>query len=165
VKDGWGCFCCHMTPPTNMAVNWWACVTGLLLMAFAIFFCRFLVVHISPTRTGESEQSPPAEPHADGRHIHTTGLLPGSFETLLSLPRCHAAFGTMPHITRSLFDVHRTLPLFAPRTPRVEFWRGRGTTSIRKDIKVKLSRYRHADDKRERICSSYSFLTSALDGG
>jgi hypothetical protein len=30
-------------------------------------------------------------------------------------------------------------------------------------IKVKLSRYRHACDKEERIYSSYSFLTSALD--
>jgi hypothetical protein len=31
-------------------------------------------------------------------------------------------------------------------------------------VKLKLSRYRHAGDKGERKYSSYSFLTSALDG-
>jgi hypothetical protein len=32
-------------------------------------------------------------------------------------------------------------------------------------VKVKLSHYCHAGAKEERCCSSYSFLTSALDGG
>jgi hypothetical protein len=32
-------------------------------------------------------------------------------------------------------------------------------------VKVKLSRYRHAVAKWESKCSSYSFSTSALDGG
>jgi hypothetical protein len=32
-------------------------------------------------------------------------------------------------------------------------------------LKVKLSHYHHAGDKRERKYSSYSFLTLALDGG
>jgi len=32
-------------------------------------------------------------------------------------------------------------------------------------LKVKLSRYHHAGAKRERKCRSYSFFTSALDGG
>jgi hypothetical protein len=32
-------------------------------------------------------------------------------------------------------------------------------------VQVKLSRYGHADAKGVRKCSSYSFLTSALDGG
>jgi hypothetical protein len=30
---------------------------------------------------------------------------------------------------------------------------------------VKLSRYRHIGAKRDRKCNSYSFLTSAVDGG
>jgi hypothetical protein len=38
---------------------------------------RFLVVHISPTRTGELKQSPPAEPYAGGRHTYD-GVLPGA---------------------------------------------------------------------------------------
>jgi hypothetical protein len=32
------------------------------------------------------------------------------------------------------------------------------------EVKVKLSHYCHASDKGERSCSSYSFLTSALEG-
>jgi hypothetical protein len=32
-------------------------------------------------------------------------------------------------------------------------------------IEVKPSRYRQAGDKGDRKCSSYSFFTSALDGG
>jgi hypothetical protein len=47
-------FCWRMVPPTNRAVNWNACIAGLLLMVLTILFCRLLVVHISPTRTEAS---------------------------------------------------------------------------------------------------------------
>jgi hypothetical protein len=36
---------------------------------------------------------------------------------------------------------------------------------IKVKCKVKLSRYRHVGAKRERRYSSYSFMTSALEGG
>jgi hypothetical protein len=48
-----GCFRWYVAPPTNRAVNWTAYIIGLLYMAFALFFCAFLMVHISPTRTGD----------------------------------------------------------------------------------------------------------------
>jgi hypothetical protein len=68
-------------------------------MAVVSFFGRFLVVHISPTRTRELK-SAPAEPNAGGRHPYD-GVLHGapkvSFATLLSPHQCHGALGTMPH--------------------------------------------------------------------
>jgi hypothetical protein len=87
------------------------------------FFCRFLVVHISPTRTGELKSSP-AEPHTGGRHTYDRvlpGAPKGSFVTLLSPPQCHADFDTMPHTLASVDQSHvcrpRTLPL--PRRGRL----------------------------------------------
>jgi hypothetical protein len=55
------------------------------------------------------EQSPPAELHAGGRHTDD-GVLSdapnGSFATLLSPPKCRAAFGTMPHTLDSVDQSH-----------------------------------------------------------
>jgi hypothetical protein len=75
-------------------------------MAFAILFsCRCLVVHISPTITGELKQSPPTEPHEGGRHTYDR-VLPDaskeSFMTLLPPPQCHATFGTMRYTLASV---------------------------------------------------------------
>jgi len=48
---------------------------------------------------GENIRSPSTEPHADGRPTYS-GVRPGpprgSLMTLLSLPQCHAALGTIP---------------------------------------------------------------------
>jgi len=47
---------------------------------------------------GKNIRSPSTEPHADGG-LYTMGcdLVPhGDHLTLLSLPQCHAAFGTIP---------------------------------------------------------------------
>jgi hypothetical protein len=74
-KDVWCCFCCDVAPPTQRAVNWRPCSTGLLLMAFAIFPCVFLVVHISPTRTGELDSDHQQSPmRVEG--VHMTGCCP-----------------------------------------------------------------------------------------
>jgi hypothetical protein len=76
--------------------------------------CRFLVVHINSTRTGEL-QSPQQSPmSAEG--IYATGcLLPcapkGSFATLLPPPQCHAAFGTFASVDQNPLCRPRTLPL------------------------------------------------------
>jgi hypothetical protein len=84
---------------------------------FSSFCCRFIVVHISPTRTWDL-RSPPAEPHAGGR-LSYDGVLPGaakgSFATLLSPPlQCHSAFSTMPFTLSSVDQSpvcrSRTLP-------------------------------------------------------
>jgi hypothetical protein len=51
-------------------------ITGLLLLAFAIFYsCIFLVVHISPTRTGESN-SHHQQSLTRVESVHTTGCCP-----------------------------------------------------------------------------------------
>jgi hypothetical protein len=96
-----------------------------------VIFCRFVAVHISPARTGELKESPPAEPHASGRHTYDgvlRGVPKGSLGTLLPPPQCHAALGTMPHtfvsVGQSPFCRPRTLRLSSTRTPRVWFCRG-----------------------------------------
>jgi hypothetical protein len=74
-------------------------------MAFdTFFFCRFFVVHISLTRTGELTI----------HHLHSpiqvegicTTVLPGDskgpFAILVSPSRCHATFSTMPHTLAAL---------------------------------------------------------------
>jgi hypothetical protein len=77
------------------------------------------------------EQSPPAEPHAGGRHTDD-GVLSdapnGSFATLLSPPKCRAAYGTMPHTLESVDQSHicrhRTLrPSSRCLTPRIQWIR------------------------------------------
>jgi hypothetical protein len=91
------------------------------------------VVHVSSTRTGES-QFPPAEPHAGGRRTHN-GVMPGdpkgSFATLLSPPQCRAAFGTMPDtlatVDHSLVCRSRTVP--SPRRGRLGLDFGEETVS------------------------------------
>jgi hypothetical protein len=56
--------------------------------------------------------------------------------------------------TRSRYDLSSYLSsIFSTRCTRNEA-----------PVKVRLSRFRHAGDKGERRYSSYSFLTSALDG-
>ena len=64
-----------------------------------VYVCRgpqkgALLIH-----TGKNIRSPSTESHADGKPTYT-GLRPGSarglLTTLLSLPHCHAAFGTIP---------------------------------------------------------------------
>jgi hypothetical protein len=98
-------------------------------MAFATY-CRFIVVNISHTRTGELKLLPSAEPHASGRHTYNRvlGSQKGSFATLLSPPQCHAAFGTMPHtlasVDQSPVSHPRMLVSSMTRMPRVGFWRG-----------------------------------------
>jgi hypothetical protein len=91
--------------------------------------CRFLMVHISRTRTGELVTT--SRVPWGGGHTHDgvlPGALKGSFATLLSPPQCHAAFGTMPHtlaaVDQSPVCRLRTLPLSATGTPSVVFWRG-----------------------------------------
>jgi hypothetical protein len=67
--------------------------------AIAICSCRFIVVHITPTRSGELAS------HAGGGHTYD-GVLPcapkGSSLTLLAPPQCHEALGTMPHTLVSM---------------------------------------------------------------
>jgi hypothetical protein len=46
----------------------------------------------------------------------------------------------------------------------ITYHRKRLSRHVRTSNKAKSSRYSHADDKRERNYSSYSFLTSALEG-
>jgi hypothetical protein len=96
----------------------------------SFFPCRFLVIHISSTRTGKlnshHQQSPmPVE------CIHTTGCCPVPRRDHLRHcypPQCHAAFGTMPHILASVNHSPvcrpRTLPSSAMRTPMFGFWTG-----------------------------------------
>ena len=63
----------------------------------------FIYVCQSPKRNPPMKRgktlSLSTEPHADGRPTYN-GVRPGSrrgsFKTLLSLPQCHAAFGTIP---------------------------------------------------------------------
>jgi hypothetical protein len=76
------------------------------------FFCSIYV----PREPG-NKQSPPAEPHAGGRHRYD-GVLPGapkgSLATLPSPPQCHAALSTIPHtlasVDQSLGRRPKTLP-------------------------------------------------------
>jgi hypothetical protein len=74
----------------------------------------FLVVPISPTRTGELNSHHQQSP----MRVTYDGVLPGApkgpFVTLLSPPQCHAAFGTMPH---TLASVDQS-PVCRPRTLR-----------------------------------------------
>jgi hypothetical protein len=84
-----------------------------------------LVVHYRSTRTGE-HKSPPAEPHAGGRHWYD-GVLPGtpkgSLATLLSPPQCHATLGTIPHTLASV-DLCPVRPLMTWPPPPPP-WQGR----------------------------------------
>jgi len=53
----------------------------------------------SPHTYRKNIRSPSTEPHADGRPTYNgvrSCSLRGSLRTLLSLPQCHAAFGTIP---------------------------------------------------------------------
>jgi hypothetical protein len=109
-----------MCDPVSVAI-WHLLQIGLaaevvLLMSLQFFFCRFFVVHVSPSVTRELK-SPAAEPHAGGRHTHTYDrVLPGApkgpFVTLLSPPQCYADFVTMPH---TLASVDQS-PVCRPRT-------------------------------------------------
>jgi hypothetical protein len=73
-KDVWGCFYCHLAPSKNRAFNW-ARITGLILIFFVPFFCIFLAVHVSTTRTGELNSHHQQSPiRVEG--IHTTGCCP-----------------------------------------------------------------------------------------
>jgi hypothetical protein len=84
---------------------------------FANFPCRILAVHISPIRTWELNSLHPQSP--TWMEDTYDGELPGapkeSFAALLSLPQCHAAFGTMSHTLASVDQSPvcrpRTLPL------------------------------------------------------
>jgi hypothetical protein len=78
---------------------------------FTIFSCGFLVVHVSPTRTGELNS------HCQQSLMQVNaGVLPsapiGLFATLLLPPQWHAAFGMMPH---TLASVDQS-PVCRPRT-------------------------------------------------
>jgi hypothetical protein len=95
-----------------------------------IFFCRFLVVNISPTTTGELAPHHLQSPSAGGRQDAAL-YLKGPFETLQSPSQCLAAFGMMFHtlasVDHSLVGGNRTSPL-APFLDEVayflNFWRG-----------------------------------------
>ena len=69
-----------------------------------LFIHSFIYVCWSPQKgaflhMGKNIRSPSMEPHTDGRPTYN-GVRPGSpkelLMTLLSLPKCHAAFGTIP---------------------------------------------------------------------
>ena len=64
-----------------------------------IYICRSPPKMSPPTKYGENIRSPSTEPHADGRPTYNgvrPGFPRGSLTTLVSLPRCHAAFSTIP---------------------------------------------------------------------
>jgi hypothetical protein len=107
-------------------------------MAFAILFsCRCLVVHISPTITGELKQSPPTELHEGGRHTYDR-VLPdapkGSFMTLLPPPQCHATFGMMRYTlarwARALFAILWHNPSLWQGSVGLEFGWGHENISV-----------------------------------
>jgi hypothetical protein len=64
-----------------------------------IYVCQSPHYGALPRKTGENIWSPSTEPHTDGRPTYN-GVQPGSpsglLTTLLSLPQCHAALGTIP---------------------------------------------------------------------
>jgi hypothetical protein len=93
-----------------------------------LFSCKFLVVHISTTRTEVLTIYHPPQPHVSGRHDRVVPSAPkGSFMILLSPPQCHAAFGTMTHTLASVDQspvlCPRTSRPTATRMPGVGFWR------------------------------------------
>jgi hypothetical protein len=71
-----------------------------LAISFPVDFLR-----ISSTRTRELKQSSPAQPCQGGRRTYDRVLpdaLKETLATLLSPPRCHAAFSTVPHTLASV---------------------------------------------------------------
>jgi hypothetical protein len=129
-KKVWSCFCCDVAPPTNRTITWKASITGFLLMALATFYsCRFLVVHISPTRTGELNSRHPQSPmRVEGIHTSWCCLVPRRDR----LWQCSHHLSAMQTSTQCLTPWLRWIramyavlgcPPPTTRMPRFGFWR------------------------------------------
>jgi hypothetical protein len=79
--------------------------------AFAIFFCKFLVVYTGLTTTGELNSHHQQSPMRVEAYVRR-GALKGSFAILLSPLQCQETFGTM---TYALASADQS-PVFRPRT-------------------------------------------------
>ena len=89
------------SPPCSSAGSLW----GEKTPSPEPLLCLYMYVCHSPPKkkpsykVGKNIKSPSTEPDADGRPTHN-GVRPGSSRgslmTLLSLPQCHAALGTIP---------------------------------------------------------------------
>jgi hypothetical protein len=90
------------------------CFRELLYMVSFRHLSFILMFHFHSMRTRE-QLSPPTESHMDGRHCHDK-VLPGApkglLATLLSLPQCNVALGTIPHILASIDQS----PVCCPKT-------------------------------------------------
>jgi hypothetical protein len=105
---------------------------------FAIFSCRFIVVHISPTRTGELSSHHPQNPMRV-EDIHTTGCCPvprrdrlWHYHLLIAMQpsaRCLAPWLRGSDPVCSPRTLHPPPPPMT-RTPRVGFWRGASALSF-----------------------------------
>jgi len=89
-------------PPCSLTGSPW---TGILHQQSHWSIYSFIHVRLPESQKGallhmrKNIRSPSMEPHPDGRPTYN-GVWPGSprdsLMTLLSLPQCHAAFGTIP---------------------------------------------------------------------
>jgi hypothetical protein len=79
---------------------WWACIAGPLFIALTIFFCRSLMVHISPTWTGEFKVTTSRAPYRWKSYIWRGGAQCPKGIVCLLPPHCgprhdtsHLGFG------------------------------------------------------------------------
>jgi hypothetical protein len=113
-----------LAPHICRAVNWRACVTKLLSMAFSISFLRLFVVHISPTRTMELNSH---LPRVEGIHTYD-GVLPASpiglpCDTVITSVPCRIRHDA-PHLVFGGPEPCLLFSSLATRTPGVGFCRG-----------------------------------------